>query len=96
VSVKLIFDTAFCLVFSNVIQYAIFDGSDFKEINGHTVVPQNNTGPLGGWVRMQRVAYKKFQAGEKSTMTSEKALRLMEIGFCFDASANWSGSKQKN
>ena len=42
-----------------------------------------------GLVRMQRVAYKKFKAGEKSTMTVEKALKLTEVGFCFDASARF-------
>ncbi len=62
----------------------------FKEEHGHTIVPQLS-GPLGGWVRMQRIAYKKLKAGEKSTMTAEKALRLAEVGFCFDASARFSG-----
>mmetsp|Transcript_34344 Transcript_34344/g.82135 ORF Transcript_34344/g.82135 Transcript_34344/m.82135 type:complete len:330 (-) Transcript_34344:24-1013(-) len=63
---------------------------EFKELHGHTVVPQNS-GPLGTWVRMQRVAHKKWKAGDqKASMTAEKALKLREIGFCFDASANWS------
>mmetsp|Transcript_42954 Transcript_42954/g.77248 ORF Transcript_42954/g.77248 Transcript_42954/m.77248 type:complete len:94 (-) Transcript_42954:310-591(-) len=61
---------------------------EFKKVHGHTVVPQLS-GPLGGWVRMQRIAYKKFKAGEKSTMTVEKALKLTEVGFCFDASARF-------
>ncbi|KAL7538258.1 hypothetical protein ACHAXR_008412 [Thalassiosira sp. AJA248-18] len=64
---------------------------EFKEIHGHCVVPQLS-GPLGGWVRMQRVAYKRFKAGdEKSSMTAEKALKLSEAGFCFDASARFKG-----
>ena len=54
------------------------------------MVPQNGTGPLGTWVRMQRVAHKKWKAGDqKAKMTAEKALKLREIGFCFDASAKW-------
>ena len=61
---------------------------EFREVHGHNVVPQLSVS-LGGWVRMQRVAYKKFKAGEKSTMTVEKALKLTEVGFCFDASARF-------
>ena len=57
----------------------------FKEVHGHCIVPQNS-GPLGGWVKMQRTAYKRFKEGEKTNMTVDKALNLSEIGFCFDAS----------
>jgi hypothetical protein len=42
---------------------------------------------------MQRVAYKKFKAGEKSTLTAEKALKLAEVGFCFEASDRFKCSK---
>jgi len=44
---------------------------------------------------MQRIAYKKFKAGEKSTMTPEKALQLTEAGFCFDASEKMGGARRK-
>eukprot|EP00581_Thalassiosira_minuscula_P031978 CAMPEP_0183785432 /NCGR_PEP_ID=MMETSP0739-20130205/66501_1 /TAXON_ID=385413 /ORGANISM="Thalassiosira miniscula, Strain CCMP1093" /LENGTH=507 /DNA_ID=CAMNT_0026029435 /DNA_START=1 /DNA_END=1524 /DNA_ORIENTATION=- len=67
---------------------------EFKELHGHTVVPQLS-GTLGNWVRMQRIAYKKFKAGEKSTITAEKALKLSEIGFCFDASDRFKTSSSQ-
>ena len=67
--------------------------SQFKLEFGHTVVPQNS-GPLGAWVHSQRVHYKKFKAGEKSQMTAEKALRLTEVGFCFNASDRFRGNKR--
>jgi hypothetical protein len=65
----------------------------YKAEFGHTVVPQNS-GQLGAWVHSQRVHYKKFKAGEKSQMTAEKALRLTEIGFCFNASDRFRGNKR--
>jgi len=65
----------------------------FKAEFGHTVVPQNS-GQLGAWVHSQRVHYKKFKAGEKSAMTAEKALRLTEMGFCFNASDRFRGNKR--
>jgi len=61
---------------------------DFTEEHGHTIVPQLS-GPLGGWVKEQRTAYRKFKAAEKSSMSAEKALKLPEIGFVFDASDRW-------
>jgi hypothetical protein len=44
---------------------------------------------------MQRIAYKKFRAGEKSTMKLEQALQLSEAGFCFDASAKMGGGPRR-
>ena len=44
---------------------------------------------------MQRRAYKKYMAGEKSGMTAEKALKLEEIDFCFDASSRFNGQKRR-
>lgn len=41
----------------------------------------------------QRVHYKKFKKGEPSQMTAEKALKLSEIGFCFDAAERFRGSR---
>ena len=66
----------------------------FKEEHGHTVVPQNS-GQLGAWVHHQRVNYKKFKAGTPSQMTTEKALKLTEIGFCFNASDKFRGNKRR-
>jgi hypothetical protein len=56
-------------------------------------VPQNS-GQLGAWVHSQRVHYKKYKNGQKSQMTAEKALRLTEIGFCFNASDRYRGNKR--
>eukprot|EP00984_Skeletonema_dohrnii_P001402 scaffold447_cov112-Skeletonema_dohrnii-CCMP3373.AAC.3 len=64
----------------------------YKEQNGDTIVPQNS-GRLGQWVHAQRVHYKKFKKGEQSQMTAEKALKLSEIGFCFDAAERFRGSR---
>lgn len=55
-------------------------------------MPQNS-GRLGQWVHAQRVHYKKFKKGEQSQMTAEKALKLSEIGFCFDAAERFRGSR---
>ncbi|KAL9185833.1 hypothetical protein ACHAXT_003610 [Thalassiosira profunda] len=65
----------------------------YKAEFGHTVVPQNS-GQLGAWVHSQRVHYKKYKEGQKSQMTAEKALRLTEIGFCFNASDRYRGNKR--
>ena len=55
-------------------------------------MPQNS-GRLGAWVHAQRVNYKRFKNGEKSQMTAEKALKLSEIGFCFDAGDRFRGTR---
>lgn len=60
----------------------------------HNITPSGKVEYAGNWVRMQRVAYKKFKAGEQSTMTAAvKALKLAEVGFCFDASDRFKCSK---
>ena len=56
----------------------------FIRQHGHSVVPQATPG-LGEWVHTQRVEYKLMQKGKKSVLTAERALQLVEIGFCFDA-----------
>jgi len=56
----------------------------YKEEHGHTLVPQL-AGPLGIWVKQQRTEYRNMKAGRKTPMTAEKALRLKEIGFHFNA-----------
>jgi hypothetical protein len=51
------------------------------------VVPQHYTGydNLGRWVHSQRKHYKQLRKGGPSSMTTEKALRLSEIGFVWSA-----------
>mmetsp|Transcript_2980 Transcript_2980/g.4850 ORF Transcript_2980/g.4850 Transcript_2980/m.4850 type:complete len:508 (+) Transcript_2980:105-1628(+) len=56
----------------------------FIRENGHSVVPQATPG-LGKWVHTQRMEYKSLQQGKETLMTSEKALKLVSIGFVFDA-----------
>ena len=63
----------------------------FKEEYGHTVVPQNS-GRLGEWVHAQRVEYKKLKAGKSSKLSTDKALKLADIGFVFDASRRRRGN----
>jgi len=65
----------------------------YKAEFGHTVVPQNS-GQLGAWVHAQRVHYKKYKEGHKSQINAEKALKLTEIGFCFNASDRYRGNKR--
>ena len=77
----------------NRYSFLFLSNSEFKEVHGHTIVPQLS-GPLGDWVRQQRVNYKKFKGGRPSTMTAEKAIRLAEISFCFDASARFGKNKK--
>lgn len=60
------------------------DLKEFIRQHGHSIVPQLTPG-LGEWVHTQRVEYKKMQKGKKSVLTAERALQLVEIGFCFDA-----------
>ena len=72
----------------------IFKNSQYKKEMGDTVVPQNS-GRLGQWVHAQRVHYKRFKKGEPSQMTAEKALKLSEIGFCFDAGERFRGSNSR-
>ena len=53
---------------------------EYRSEHGTTVVPRSS-GPLGQWVGSQRKLYAHWKAGKKSTMTSEKADLLDEIGF---------------
>jgi len=63
----------------------------FRQKFGHTIVPQNFPS-LGWWVNTQRKEYKKLKIGKKSLLTTERALKLAEIGFVFDASGRKGGS----
>lgn len=87
----------FCIVSKSRL-VAIFSSTpshirQFKAEFGHTVVPQNS-GQLGAWVHSQRVHYKKYKNGQTSQMTALKALKLTEIGFCFNASDRYRGNKR--
>jgi len=62
---------------------------EFKEKFGHAQVPQHfkENRTLGTWVHTQRNGYKHFKNGvKKHGMTTEKVLRLAEIGFVFETS----------
>lgn len=64
---------------------------EFKEMHGHTVVPQHYP-ELGQWVHKQRQGYKKMKDGNPKThMTAQKALKLADVGFVFDARAQRGG-----
>ena len=56
----------------------------YKTKRGTCNVPQSYP-KLGLWVHSQRVKYKLFKDGKKSTMTDEKVAKLESIGFnwCF-------------
>jgi hypothetical protein len=63
--------------------------------HSHTIVPQNYQ-VLGWWVNTQRKQYKKLKSGKKSSLTAERALKLAELGFCFDASGKKGGGGSSN
>uniref|UniRef100_A0A7S4QDV9 Helicase-associated domain-containing protein n=1 Tax=Ditylum brightwellii TaxID=49249 RepID=A0A7S4QDV9_9STRA len=52
----------------------------FQKEHKHCNVPQS-FGPLGSWVINQRVDYRKFKRGEKSSMSQERINTLEELGF---------------
>jgi len=56
----------------------------YHDLHGHTVVPQSYPG-LGEWVHTQRTYYKKLKLGKSSPLTSERVLKLADVGFVFDA-----------
>lgn len=70
----------------------------YKEQYGDTVVPQHFSGfhNLGAWVKAQRNQYKLMRKGDsRSYMSSEKALRLSEIGFVWEVATGGSVAKRK-
>jgi Helicase associated domain len=58
---------------------------------GHCHVPLNHTDPkLGLWVKEQRRHYALLRKGLPSHMTEERAMKLDDIGFCWDTNeATW-------
>jgi len=65
----------------------------FKDLHGHTLVPQSNS-TLGEWVHKQRKNYKLLKNGKACPLTTERALKLADIGFIFDASGYRRGRKE--
>ena len=61
---------------------------EFLNSHGHILVPSRweENHQLGRWVSNQRVQYRRFQAGQRSTLTEERISRLEAIGFVWDAS----------
>ena len=53
----------------------------YKAKNGHTKVPQNESGGLGVWVCQQRSSYKKFKAGKSSSLTNGRVKALDALSF---------------
>ena len=64
----------------------------YKDMYGHTLVPQNNSA-LGEWVHKQRKMYKLLKSGKPCSLTTERALKLADINFVFDASGYRRGRK---
>ena len=58
----------------------------YKQVHGHCRVPKRYTSnkPLANWVSKQRQAYRKFQQGEKASITPERIDALEKIGFCWN------------
>lgn len=56
---------------------------------GHCLVPQMHPSGLGHWVKSQRIMYRSMKTGKKLSrggqLTPEKVTRLVDLGFCFDA-----------
>lgn len=70
------------------------DMLEYKEVHGHTNVPQSYPG-LGVWVKEQRKEYKKMVKGiPKAKMSAEKALRLSEVGFLFEIRTGTPGGRR--
>jgi hypothetical protein len=65
----------------------------FKDLHGHLVIGPNTKGWAGlyHWVHVQRKEYKKFQAGEESTLMHEQWItKLNNLGF------NWAPMASEN
>lgn len=58
----------------------------FRDEHGDCLVPLGNPNypKLGLWIKEQRRHYTLLKQGKKSHMTEERALKLDQIGFCWD------------
>ena len=54
---------------------------EFSEINGHIMVPKTKSSSLHRWCIRQRIEYKKYLEGEKSSLTEYRRSKLIKIGF---------------
>ena len=60
---------------------------EFKEKNGHTLVPVNKQeqSKLSRWVSRQRLEYRYMTEGKPTAMNQERFNKLSQIGFAFKA-----------
>eukprot|EP00985_Skeletonema_marinoi_P026616 scaffold20741_cov129-Skeletonema_marinoi.AAC.1 len=68
---------------------------EYKSVNGHCNVPQKYQAnkALANWVMNQRKQYKKFLAGDTTSMTQDKVARLNSLGFqwAMNKVVQWNG-----
>ena len=65
---------------------------EYKEKNGHCKVPDSykaNGKRVGDWVNRQRILYKLFTEGKKSSMTQERINKLNSLKFVWVAKVTW-------
>ena len=59
----------------------------FKELNGHCLVPHSfpSNPQLAQWVKRQRYQYKLKAQGKHSTLSNERQVELTKLGFVWDS-----------
>ena len=58
------------------------DLCDFAALNGHAAVfRKKKSNPLAYWAEQQRINYKKYLKGEKTTLTEERIAKLNSVNF---------------
>ncbi|CAJ1937045.1 unnamed protein product [Cylindrotheca closterium] len=59
---------------------------DFKMIQGHCFVPctYNGSSKLSTWIKRQRRQYRKFMAGQQSTLDASRIEKLEKLGLVWD------------
>lgn len=72
----------------------LMDLQEYANINGHCLVPKRYAPNkrLGNWVNKTRQMYRKYQEGEKSSLTRERIDILEEMGFQFRLGTTNTGS----
>eukprot|EP00814_Leptocylindrus_danicus_P002452 CAMPEP_0116025168 /NCGR_PEP_ID=MMETSP0321-20121206/12860_1 /TAXON_ID=163516 /ORGANISM="Leptocylindrus danicus var. danicus, Strain B650" /LENGTH=303 /DNA_ID=CAMNT_0003497255 /DNA_START=851 /DNA_END=1762 /DNA_ORIENTATION=+ len=75
-----------CARFGGIFANRVRELMKYRDHNGHCNVPQKPFSSLGEWVKKQRVAFKKFDAGKVSRITPQRIKILNCIGFVWDAS----------
>ena len=58
---------------------------EYRDVHGHCNVPKTYMAnrQLAIWVKSQRRHYRLFEQGRKSTMTKERIMKLLHLGFDF-------------